>query len=51
MDKTYIEEMKEKLFYNPKHASEVISADETETAVISTCLSLIILTILSLKII
>ena len=32
MDKTYIEEMKEKLFYNPKHASEVISADETETA-------------------
>ncbi len=32
MDKTYIEEMREKLFYNPKHASKVISADETETA-------------------
>ena len=32
MDKTYIEEMKEKLFYNPKHASTVISADETEVA-------------------
>ena len=32
MEKTKIEELKEKLFYNPKHASEIISADETEVA-------------------
>ena len=32
MDKTKIEEMKEKLFYNPKHASTVISESETDAA-------------------
>lgn len=32
MEKTKIDEMKEKLFYNPKHASCVISDDETEIA-------------------
>lgn len=32
MEKTKIEEMKEKLFYNPKHASCVINEGETEIA-------------------
>lgn len=32
MDKTKIEEMKEKLFYNPKHASAVISESEVDAA-------------------
>lgn len=32
MEKTKIDEMKEKLFYSPKHASCVISEDETEIA-------------------
>ena len=32
MEKTKIDEMKEKLFYNPKHASTVISESETEIA-------------------
>ena len=32
MEKTKIEEMKEKLFYNPKHASTVISESEVEVA-------------------
>ena len=32
MDKTKIDEMKEKLFYNPKHASTVISESETDAA-------------------
>ena len=32
MEKTKIEEMKEKLFYNPKHASLVINEGETEIA-------------------
>lgn len=32
MDKTKIDEMKEKLFYNPKHASAVISESEVDAA-------------------
>lgn len=32
MEKTKIDEMKEKLFYTPKHASAVISESETEAA-------------------
>ena len=32
MDKTKIDELKEKLFYNPKHASRVIGENETEVA-------------------
>ena len=32
MDKNKIDELKEKLFYNPKHASEVMSDNEVETA-------------------
>ena len=32
MEKTKIDEMKEKLFYSPKHASAVISENETEAA-------------------
>ncbi|MBQ8210765.1 MAG: aminopeptidase [Clostridia bacterium] len=32
MDKTQIDNLKEKLFYNPKHASEVMSDNEIETA-------------------
>ncbi len=32
MDKTYFDEMKEKLFYDPKHASTVINQSETDNA-------------------
>ena len=32
MDKTYIDELKEKLMYNPKHASAVMSESEVEDA-------------------
>ncbi|MBR5234339.1 MAG: aminopeptidase [Clostridia bacterium] len=32
MEKTKIDEMKEKLFYNPKHASTIISESEVEVA-------------------
>lgn len=32
MDKTYIDELKEKLMYNPKHASCVMTDDEIEVA-------------------
>ena len=31
-EKSRAEELKEKLFYNPKHASEVISQEETDKA-------------------
>ena len=32
MDKTNVEQLKEKLFYNPKHASLIMSEDEVEVA-------------------